>query len=241
MFSLFKKSITGTEILAGHTDTHCHILPGVDDGTQHMSDALATLKFYEDNGLKRLFFTPHIAQSLHENTPENLRKRLEEFKAEYKGNIELRLGAEYMMDEEFSKKVERGDELLCASPGTILVETTAGHKPWEMEETLFELQQKGYTVMLAHPERYVYMEEEDYERLKDKDILFQMNILSLDGTYGKHAFNKAKKLLKKGMYDFCGSDWHKKGYHIPHFSEKSFSSSSIKEIAELLKKNDTLK
>lgn len=240
MFNFFKKSLSKSNILEGNTDVHCHILPGVDDGTQKMEDCLRALQYYEDHGLKRLFFTPHIAQSLHENTRENLTRRFEEVKSRYKGKMELRLGAEYMLDNNFDKLLDDKEEFLCASPGTILIETTAVSAPMDMDEVIYELQQSGYTIMLAHPERYLYMSKDDYYNLKQKDVKFQMNILSLDGTYGEHAYKKAQWLIKEGMYDYCGSDWHKFSFHTAHYHEKGFSSSAIDAIGKMLQNNNNL-
>ena len=78
MFDFFKKSFIGAGMLQGFTDVHCHILPGVDDGVQTMKSALRTLNFYEQNGVKRVFFTPHVAEELHENSADRLRERFEE-------------------------------------------------------------------------------------------------------------------------------------------------------------------
>lgn len=241
MFGFFKKTLfSNDEIFSGHTDVHCHILPGVDDGIQKMEYCLQSLDYYEKHGLRRIFFTPHIAQSLHENTPTNLRARLEEVKKNYTGKIELRLGAEYMLDSGFDELLDKKAELLCASPGTILVETTSIQPPMDFDEIIYELQQNGLNVMLAHPERYHYMHRSDYEDLKRRDIRLQLNILSLAGIYGSHVQEKARWLLENDMYDFCGSDWHDVKFHTQHYESKDFTSSDLKGLEKLLQKNDEL-
>jgi tyrosine-protein phosphatase YwqE len=73
------------------------------------------------------------------------------------------------------------------------------------------LQIAGYNVILAHPERYPYFYENDfksYNSLKDKNILFQINIASLLGTYGRSAKYTAEKMIDEHMVNFVGSDLH---------------------------------
>ena len=73
---------------------------------------------------------------------------------------------------------------------------------------LKRIQAKGYHPLLAHPERYVYMDERDYHELKDLDIKFQLNIPALAGMYGERVQKKAQQLLKSGMYTCMGNDTH---------------------------------
>lgn len=62
--------------------------------------------------------------------------------------------------------------------------------------------------MLAHPERYEYMQKEDYNTLKEEHISFQLNLPSLAGMYGKRVQGKAEWILRNGMYDRMGCDTH---------------------------------
>jgi tyrosine-protein phosphatase YwqE len=77
-----------------------------------------------------------------------------------------------------------------------------------LKQILEQIKARGYHPVLAHPERYVYMGDEEYSRLKAMDVKFQLNLLSLIGGYGKTAQKKAKQLLKEGMYNLAGSDLH---------------------------------
>jgi tyrosine-protein phosphatase YwqE len=75
-------------------------------------------------------------------------------------------------------------------------------------ETLKRIKAKGYHPILAHPERYVYMDEAKYRKLKGTGVKFQLNLFSLTGSYGTEIKKKSKKLLSLGMYDVAGSDVH---------------------------------
>ena len=81
---------------------------------------------------------------------------------------------------------------------------------YDMLEECFEA---GYTPVIAHPERYPYLEKNDCIKLKERGCLFQLNIPSLHGYYGKHVRQAAFTLLDRGMYDFAGFDIHRyEGY-----------------------------
>ena len=203
--------------LHGFNDCHSHILPGVDDGVRKMSDSLAILQAYEEEGIGEVVFTPHIMADV-PNTPEDLRKRFEAFKQEYHGPVKLHLAAEYMLDSAFPALLESGNLLTHGDGRRILVETSYFQPPMDFDNLLFDIQTRGYEPILAHPERYVYMGDKDYHTLRDKGIVLQMNIGSLCGLYGEAAMKKAHKLLLAGFYDLAGSDIHSPRM-IPHFLE----------------------
>lgn len=202
------KSISDSGALNGFTDCHSHILPGVDDGIATMEDALAVLSAYEELGVKRVWLTPHIMEDV-PNTTAALRSRFEELRKEWTGNIELHLAAENMLDNLFEARLEEKDLLPIGEEGKhLLVETSYYNPPIGMEKMLDKIKSAGYFPVLAHPERYRYMDKKEYQKLKDKGIYFQMNYLSLVGAYGETARAKAEWLLEHAMIDLAGSDVH---------------------------------
>ena len=342
-----KRTIAQSGILAGYTDHHSHILPGVDDGVESMDEALRILATYEAAGVKELWLTPHIMEDI-PNTPDKLRARFAELTARYKGSITLHLAAEYMIDNHLrsllmnchsvtnncpsfqrgtsnagsiaqgvketttklrpalegrwheqgevtegsstnnnSPSFERGTsnagsiaegvketttKLRPASEGRrqersevtegsstnnncpsfnegqrggalhgkraqetalchfepkgeisttkeellpigtkgnhLLVETSYFNPPMRLHETLRQIKSLGYHPLLAHPERYMYMDEEEYIRLHQEGVKFQLNLPSICGGYGNTVKKRAQWLLKKGLYDVIGSDTH---------------------------------
>ena len=191
------------------TEHHCHILPGVDDGIKTMEDALALLSVYENCGIRQIWLTPHIMEDV-PNETHNLQKRFEELKANYKGNIKLRLAAENMLDNLFEERLSNNDLLpMGNNKDYLLVETSYFNPPMDMYETLESIKSHGYHPILAHPERYMYMDLKEYKRLKETGILFQLNMPSLAGMYGKTVQKKAEQLLKLGYYNLSGTDTHR--------------------------------
>ena len=196
--------------LEGFADAHSHILPGVDDGVQSEEESLRILKYYEEAGVREVWLTPHIMED-YANTPEDLRTRFELLQEHYRaqgGTLPLYLAAEYMIDRPFADIFAAGN-LLTHGAGHLLVETSYFEPPIGFEQTLFGIMTAGYLPILAHPERYVYMDRDFYLRLKKRGILFQMNLGSLAGMYGRTALKKAEWMAKEGLYDLCGSDIHR--------------------------------
>lgn len=210
MFFFNKKSIVRQGIFTDFTDNHSHILYGVDDGVRTRNESLAILKRYEEYGVKEVWLTPHIQEYMPNETCE-LKERYEELLAAYDGNIKLHLAAEYMMDTLFTDRLADNDLLYHGSEGKrLLVETSYFNPPLGMDDTLKAIFDKGITPILAHPERYNYMDDDTYARLYDQGIIFQLNLASLTGMYGESAKRKAYALLERGYYTLYGTDIHSK-------------------------------
>ena len=128
--------------------------------------------------------------------------------------MELALAAEYMMDNLFEERLEK-DDLLPLEEGKryLLVETSYFNPPMGLLSVLQRIQKKGYYPLLAHPERYEYMQKKNYKALKEEHIFFQLNVPSLAGMYGRHVQEKAEALLKAGMYDRIGCDTHSADFY----------------------------
>ena len=205
---LFRKKQTLEEsgFFRGFTDWHCHLLPGVDDGVQTMEETLQVLAAYERLGVKEVWLTPHIMED-YPNTTDALRSRFDDLGNAYTGKVQLRLAAEYMIDSLFLERWGKRD-LLTMGEKNVLVETRCLFPPMEMEGVLGEMLNAGYRPILAHPERYRYMDKARYRRIKGMGVKFQLNLGSAVGGYGKEARNKAEWLLEEGMYDLMGSDVH---------------------------------
>ncbi len=195
-------------LLDKKSDVHSHILYGVDDGVQDLEESLQILDYLECLGFTQLWCTPHIMEDI-PNETKFLQERFRQLKNAYQGNIKLHLAAEYMIDNVFDKRLSEKDLLPHGEmQDKILVETSYFNPPLNLEETLKQIYSIGYYPLLAHPERYAYMTDKDYIKLKAEGIRFQLNMLSLKGMYGKMAQKKAEWLLSKNFYDEVGSDIH---------------------------------
>ena len=221
-----KYNLLQSGIFNGWTDRHSHILPGVDDGIQSVKDSLAILTMYEQMGVKKVWLTPHIMEDC-PNTPEKLKARFEELESAYQGKIELSLSAENMMDGLFVKRLEQGILMPYGdNQDELLIETSYVQPPMGMEGILRDMRKAGYIPVLAHPERYLYMDAEKYENTKEMGVKFQLNVTSLIGAYGKQVKERAEYLLNEGYYNYSGSDAH--SYHA---IQRAFEHKSLKKDA----------
>ncbi|WP_297972153.1 CpsB/CapC family capsule biosynthesis tyrosine phosphatase [uncultured Bacteroides sp.] len=203
-----RTSLADSGIFRGFTDWHCHLLPGVDDGVQTMEETLRILSLYEDLKVKEIWLTPHIMEDI-PNTTAALKARFEELRAAYQGNITLHLASENMLDTLFEERLNKNDLLPLGKDGKhLLVETSYFNPPMGLSNILLRIKTKGYVPVLAHPERYVYMDESDYRTLKEMNVMFQLNLFSLVGAYGTGVRKKAGWLMRNGFYNLAGSDTH---------------------------------
>lgn len=240
MLSFFnsKKNMKKAGLLQGMTDVHSHLLPGVDDGVSSLEEALQILKYLQEAGVSRMYLTPHIMADLNEKGASELTSRFKQFVRACPDWIELRLAGEYMLDAGFAVQCKAG--LLTMARRHVLVETSYWAAPPNLLNILYELSVDGYVPILAHPERYGYMTEEDYRRLKENGYKFQLNLMSLAGVYGKQAAHRACRLLEKGFYDFAGSDIHRLDVYRQTVEEYLLTRMQQNNLKKLLENNHFL-
>lgn len=229
-----KTSLRNSGIFQGFTDWHSHILPGVDDGIKTMEDSLAVLEEYERLEFRKVWLTPHVMED-YPNETADLKNRFEELKAAWKGNVEIALASENMLDNLFEERLDKSDFLpIEKDKDHLLVETSYYTPPFAMDDMLESAIKKGYNLILAHPERYRYMGEKDYWKLKDKGMKFQVNLLSLTGSYGEEAKKKAEKFLNESMIDYFGSDIHKLSAFLNYIDNVKLKDSTLQKIRDII-------
>lgn len=200
-----------------HTDMHSHLIPGIDDGSKTLEQSIELIQRLKGYGLKKIITTPHIMREFYKNTPEIVLKGIQILREELsnqKIDIEIHGAAEYYLDEFFLEKIIKGEPLLTVSDNLVLVETAFIDKPAILLETLFELELHQYKPILAHPERYFYLLKDKrfaYDLL-DRDVFFQINLLSLTGFYSKDSKLFAETLINEKRVKLVGTDCHNGRY-----------------------------
>lgn len=198
-------------------DMHSHLIPGIDDGSKTLEESITLIKRLKGYGFRKLITTPHIMSEFYKNTPEIIQIGLSELKlalAKEEIDIEIHAAAEYYIDEIFLEKVQQGQKLLTISSNYVLVETGFISKPQMLLEILFEMEMQGYKPILAHPERYQYLVQDKklVNDLIDRDIYFQMNLLSVTGFYSKQIKTFAELLIDEKKVKLLGTDCHNERY-----------------------------
>ena len=236
LFGLFggrKESLITSGLLSGARDCHTHILPDVDDGVRTMEQAQEILAYEESAGISEVWCTPHVMEDV-PNATDQLLDRFSELRAAYKGPVQLHLAAEYMLDTEFEKRLDEKD-LLTMWDDLVLVETSANIPPYNLLDIFRNMLSYGYRPLLAHPERYRYMQMKDYADLHDMGVFFQVNLGSLVSYYGETARKKAEVLLEKGWYSAAGSDCHRLVAVRKQFEDEVLTSKVRNDLDKLLR------
>lgn len=224
MLSIFKnKPILRDLIPQGFTDIHSHIMFGIDDGAKTEEDSLFLIKSLIDFGVENFITTPHTFSGFWDNSSEKILKKENEVKTLFqKNNItnSFKTASEYLMDDHFVELFKNKD-ILTLKDNYVLVEMSYLNPPIQLYSIIFDMQVAGYKPVLAHPERYTFYHKnfDEYKKLKNQGCLFQLNLLSTVGYYGKEVQETAYKLLKMGLIDFVGTDAHHKK-HIQAFDIK---------------------
>jgi protein-tyrosine phosphatase len=210
VFSWFKRQAYQNPLVV---DMHSHLLPALDDGVQNFEDALAIIKEFAAMGYKKLITTPHIMSDAYRNSAETILPKLKELNSVLQKNnisITVEAAAEYYLDESLMQKVSANESLLTFGKRYLLFETNFLNEPLMLKEFIFAATTKGYQLILAHPERYMYLQQNPSKAqdLLDRGLLFQVNLSSLTGYYSRPAQKLAEKLIAQGHVHFLASDCH---------------------------------
>ena len=184
-------------------DLHCHILPGVDDGSPDWETSLAMARLLVDSGFTQVAPSPHYGEGPGGDVPiavaDSLRSELRE-KLRVEGiDLEILPNAEHFVSPRLFERIEQDSVVTIGGEGKwLLVEL-----PWqsipESESVLFRLQMKGFRLVLAHPERYQYVEPDMVERLVQRGVKMQLVDLCRRGTK-RHRFNDRLRHAADGLF-----------------------------------------
>jgi tyrosine-protein phosphatase YwqE len=191
---------------------HSHFIPGIDDGAPTIEASLELLRAMHGLGYGKVVTTPHSMADGYRNLPEVILGGLEKLRRAVKEQeipIEVEAAAEYYLDHELQEKAT-AQKLLTFGSDMVLFELPFISEPAVLLTAVFEMQTQGFRPVLAHPERYQfwYSDMGTMEKLKDRGVLFQLNIIALMGAYGPAAKKQAEKIADRGWYEFLGSDCH---------------------------------
>lgn len=214
MFSIFKRRIptVASNFSFIGTDIHNHLLPGIDDGSPDVATSVELMEGMLELGFSSFVCTPHVLGSVHPNTPDTIKQAHQQLQTSLTAagyTHSVKYSAEYMTDYELTDIIS-GEQLLPLPGQYVLVEMSYALPSPNIREVLFDLQTRGYRPILAHPERYPYMFSrfQEYEALVDAGAELQINLLSLQGYYGKHIQKAAEKLISHNLISWVGSDLH---------------------------------
>jgi protein-tyrosine phosphatase len=199
--------------VSGFIDLHLHCVPGVDDGVTTLDEAATVVRGLKSLGYGLLVTTPHIRESMFENTGHGLTAAFDALVKELGEDPSLpalALSAEHHCDSGFLKLLEL--DALLPYPGgrALLLELPNEALPVALDRLVFRVANKGIRTVLAHPERYVplFKRTDAVDPLLDQEVGLQLDLMSLVGKYGRAARKAAERMLEEGVYTIAASDTH---------------------------------
>jgi protein-tyrosine phosphatase len=215
MFNFFKKkTVQKREITFNYesimVDMHSHVLPGIDDGAQNPQESVDLIKRMMSLGIKKIIATPHVMADYFKNTPETIAGALAILKAELEKeriDIVVETAAEHYFDETFETRIEN-KKLMTMGDNYVLFELSFINKPPNVIEVIQKMAKLGYKPILAHPERYPYMDIDQLNVIRGWGCSLQLNTIALTGYYGKDVKKKAEEMVDNQLVDFISSDMH---------------------------------
>lgn len=192
-------------------DIHCHLVYGVDDGSRTIEDTIGMLKEAKEAGFTDIILTPHYSEYFSVPAKE-IKERIDNIKSKSQDlGINLYHGNEIYSSSHMIEDIRNQEAVTLNNSRYVLFEFPMNQKILSMDEIIYRILDDGKIPVLAHPERYKYVQENpnmimDYI---ERGLLCQSNYGSIIGRYGKEAKETVKKLLTHNMIHFLGSDNHR--------------------------------
>lgn len=198
-------------------DLHNHILPGVDDGAADLAESLAIARQFLSEGVTAVAATPHLdpLRGTGTRAPEARQAvaGLNEALSEADVALTVRSGSEVFLTPDVPALLAAGMVATIADGPWVVVELPFDHRPTYLEDTLLRIEAAGYRPILAHPERYRFVQRdaETLDHLADRGLVLQLTAPGLLGEYGTRVRRAAERLLLRGRYALASSDRHHPG------------------------------
>lgn len=227
-------------------DTHCHIMPGVDDGSKNLEESLIIFENAATSGVTDVVLTPHyIKETRYQYNNNSKQKLLEILKEALKrADIDLNIyyGNEVYIDESVLDLLKKGEISTLANSRYLLIELPLYYESHSTPEVIFELMSHDIVPIIAHPERYTYFQQHPrkIDRYLELGCLLQGNYQSLFGKYGSKAKSTLKTLLKEDKIHLLASDTHHASddYYLPEAAKKVYKIvKSRRKVHELFVDN----
>ena len=218
-------------------DIHSHFLPLVDDGPKTLAGSMAILKALAEQGVTDVIATPHFVPETNyvSSRIQNLRVLavVRDKMKEEKIRINVYLGNELYIDRKIAMLVKTRMISSLADSQYLLVELPLDGEYPNYKDIFMDLLDAGYKVILAHPERYTTFQKDFglIEEMQRVGLLFQCNIASIIGKYGKRAKKTVRKMIKKKMVFTFGSDIH-------HAGKSDYILLSQKKLSKYYNRNE---
>ncbi len=213
-------------------DFHTHILPNIDDGSRNIDETVNLIKEAKEAGFEDIVLTSHYIEGHYETDEHEREVWLGAIKENLRNksiDTNLYLGSEIFFSENMLKLLEDRRSSTINETSYVLFELPMSVEPLYLFDMVYELTKNNIVPVLAHPERYTYVQEDPnlVFDLIDRGVLMQANYGSILGIYGKKAELIVEKLLENNMIHFLGSDVHRQNSIYPKIPEAIMKITAI--------------
>lgn len=201
-------------------DMHSHILPNIDDGSKSIEETFNLIKEAQSVGFEAIVSTSHYMEGYYEIDSQEREVWINAIYDNLQAkniNLKLYLGNEIYISENLIKLLEEGKASTINNTSYVLFEIPLNAEPLYLYDIIYQMQQYKIVPILAHPERYSFVQREPeliYD-LVQKGVLMQSNYGSIIGQYGKKAQFLVKKLFESKLVHMLGSDVHRQNTIYP--------------------------
>jgi protein-tyrosine phosphatase len=214
-------------------DLHCHILPGLDDGSSSAEESLAMARLALQDGIHTIVATPHTLDGIYDVTLAKITEGVVSFQELLSTRgLDLRvcIGSDVHLSPGMADRIKKGDVGTINNTGKyFLLELPPQTLPSGVKEEIFAMKVQGITPIITHPERHPAI-------LRDRALLYdfiamgalsQITAMSLTGEFGEGVQRCAQELLKHRLVHVIASDAHSADSRPPLLSR------AVNEAAEL--------
>ncbi|MBL8914199.1 MAG: protein tyrosine phosphatase [Archangium sp.] len=194
----------------GRVDLHLHLLPGIDDGSKSMVETLAMAKALTALGYTHLAPSPHARGEYASKDAALCATKLEEVRTALAGQFELFTNAEnFFLEDSLFPSIAAGTARTLGSGKVLLIEAPYQGPLPMLPELIFRMKVKGYTPLIAHPERCMEFDRKGRAaEVVRAGALLQLDMGALIGRYGKTAERLGRQFLDDGLYQVAATDLH---------------------------------
>jgi len=199
-------------------DLHHHLIYGVDDGPADIEHSLTMARASANQGVTHIVCTPH-ASELYPWQEELVQDRLGELRHRLAGEVSLSLGCDFHLSiDNIEDALKHPMRYSIEGRGYLLVEFPNLLIPPNMEQSIYQLQSAGYTVVITHPERCMAFIENPARLATwiQKGCYVQVTGASLYGRFGRGAQQFSNELLERHWIHFLATDAHHMEWRPPH-------------------------
>lgn len=211
-------------------DLHCHILPGIDDGSRSLDMSLEMARMAVDDGITMIACTPHIYPGLYMNDTAGITAARDQLQREFDERgipLKLTIGADVHLVPGLIEGLRAGTVPTLHGTRYLLLEPSHHVAPPHFQDSVFRLVAEGYVPVITHPERLTWVEDSYpvFQDLVRQGAWMQLTAASLTGVFGARAKYWGERFLGDGLTHILATDAHSNGRRSPRMSQ-------AREIAE---------